>query len=418
MEKLITNKFIVDEREIVEERFYKMTATNIDWAAVIDFVERNNEKAVFYFDNEMKRKKENEKRIDKVWIDTGYETADHEAIFLSLVKYEEYYSGHYVGTAKFLMSGNQSRYFNNKAKNNFRAFLQKYKQVKAGRINTDSTQDYIEEASILTAHHKENSIGNTSFEAVYQDGISKTLSEVTTELFNNLLFPGWKSIEGLDSYIKTIGRRISQLVEDNRTEYYVVNNLGSVVVNTGLLDPFGNDYMVMYRKYCKTESYVAYKVMTGKTDYINESFSLEQSLKELRPISFMDKNEENAFSPRIEDFDINMRCLSHIINERIHRFPENLQQCSTEYLAQNVIQALKQALKIQERDSSYVRPIYSNGRISWLFPLRVGAQVTDDPELVMVIRKSDSFYELKTILPYNDDVKDKITAASLYRKMW
>ena len=36
----------------------------------------------------------------------------------------------------------------------------------------------------------------------------------------------------------------------------------------------------------------------------------------------------------------------------------------------------------------------------------------------MVIRKKNEFYEIKTILPFDDDTKDRITALSLYSKLW
>ena len=417
MEKLITPNLIITDSTLVEERFFKMTAMTLEWTSVIDFVERNYEKAVFYFDAEMKRKKENEQNIKRAWIDTGYETANHESIFIALINYTEYFTGYFIGTAKYLFNGMQNKQYSRKIGENFKVFMKKYNQIKAERINKEGTEHDIEPASLT------NTISDITVALPDQDMTSdeespKVLSDVTTELFDHLLYPGWKSIEGLDTFIKIIGKRITQLMENGRTEYYVSNKLGSVIVNSGLLDMFGNDYLVMYRKHLKTNSYIAYKIITGKADYLDEGFTLEQSMKEIAPISFMDKNQENEFTPRFEDFDINMRCLSHIISERIHRFPNNLQKCSTEYLAQTVIQSLKQALKIQERDSFYARPIYTSGRISWLLPLRVGAQITDEPELVMVIRKNGTFYELKTILPYNNEIVDRITGTSLYRKMW
>ena len=417
MEKLITPNLIVTDSELVEERFFKMTAMTLEWTSVINFVERNYEKAVFFFDSDMKRKQENEQNIKRAWIDTGYETLNHESIFIALVNYTEYYTGYFIGTAKFLLNGILNKQYSRKISENFKAFMKKYNLIKAERINKDDTEDIEESTPTVDMSSDSNMILLEQYREFDEEN-SKQLSDVTIEIFNNLLFPGWKSIEGLDTFIKTVGRRIEQLVENGRTEYYVSNKLGSVIVNTGLLDMYGNDYFVMYRKHLKTNNYVAYKIITAKADYLDEEFTYEQIKKAIVPISFMDKDGEKDFTPRFADFDINMRCLNHILSERIHRFPEHLQKCSTEYLAQSVIQSLIQALKIQERDSSYARPIYTSGRISWLFPLRVGTHITDSPELVMVIRKNGNFYELKTILPYNDEVKDKITATSLYRKMW
>ena len=55
---------------------------------------------------------------------------------------------------------------------------------------------------------------------------------------------------------------------------------------------------------------------------------------------------------------------------------------------------------------------------SWFMPLHIDAPLSEDPELVMVVRRSGDFYEIKTILSYDDELKDRITALSLYSKLW
>ena len=59
-----------------------------------------------------------------------------------------------------------------------------------------------------------------------------------------------------------------------------------------------------------------------------------------------------------------------------------------------------------------------SGTISWFMPLHIDAPLSEDPELVMVVRRSGDFYEIKTILSYDDELKDRITALSLYSKLW
>jgi hypothetical protein len=53
-----------------------------------------------------------------------------------------------------------------------------------------------------------------------------------------------------------------------------------------------------------------------------------------------------------------------------------------------------------------------------MMPLHINKELTVEPELVLVIRKSGDFYEVKTIIPYYDEMKDKITALSLYNGLW
>ena len=67
-----------------------------------------------------------------------------------------------------------------------------------------------------------------------------------------------------------------------------------------------------------------------------------------------------------------------------------------------------------------MKPIYSGetGTISWLMPFHIKRTLIEEPELVIVIRKVDEFFEIKTILPYDDEIKDRITASALYSKIW
>ena len=245
------------------------------------------------------------------------------------------------------------------------------------------------------------------------------VTRVTKEIYNALLYPSWKSIHGLDRYIKIMGRRIEQLIEQEKTEYFVKNRIGSVIVNSGLMNMFGNDYFILYRFHEKYKIYVAYKVMKGKKDYIENEFTKEQASIKLKPIQFMDENC-TFFEATMDEFDINQECLIHIIEERRERFPENLREEPDNKIVEQLMLSLKRGLQIQMRDHSYAKMSYSgkNGKVTWLLPLHINTDFTKEPELVMVICKMDEFYEVKTILPYDDDIKDRITALSLYSKLW
>lgn len=85
-----------------------------------------------------------------------------------------------------------------------------------------------------------------------------------------------------------------------------------------------------------------------------------------------------------------------------------------------IMNALERGIKMQRRDRSFAKASYSgkSGTISWFMPLHIDAPLSEDPELVMVVRRSGDFYEIKTILSYDDELKDRITALSLYSKLW
>lgn len=427
MEFVLNQDLIVDDVEKAQEGFQKIMKTKrLRWDDVKKFTESNNFKNVFYFNGDFKRQQGIEGDTMYVWIDTGYETEEHETIFISLVKNQLCFCGYFIGTGKML-NESMCKHYPHKHKcykDNYRKFSKQYDgiKIKVRIVPADESEDEedIIVPPIQEAIDKENVTEDISVEEIEEKDIdTKKISDVTEEIFSELLFPNWKSISGLDWFIKVIGRRINQLIEAGQTEYFVMNKIESVIVNTGLMNVYGTDYLVLYRKYIKTGSYVAYKVITGKSDYIDEGFTVDQSNTFIKPISFFDKESDRCLPTiSLDEFDLNVRCMKHIIKERIHRFPEKLQNESTEYIANIVMSSLKQGLMIQQRDNTFARAIYTDGKISWLLPLRLGTKVTESPELVMVIRKNEYFYELKTILAYDDEIKDKITAVSLYKKMW
>lgn len=421
MEKTICDNLLVDERELVEKKFYELTSDELDWEEIKNFVNKEKKKTIFYFDNELKRNTEDNESVLYAWIDTGYTTNNGESIFISLVNYFEYFSGHFIGTGKYLCNGlcDRNPYMAKKYRSNFQNFMKKYQQIKVPHClrYKKEISDVRKKLEISQSTKIVENCNLRSETCIYEGKANrKQLSEVTEEIYANLLYHCWESIEGLDSYIKVIGRRVSQLLEKKMFDNLIMNKIESVIINTGLMDIYGNDILVIYRKHLKKGVYVAYKIISSKQDYLDEGFSNEQINMQVKPLTFFNENEQN-FRPRFEEFDINTRCLNHIVEERKNRLPEKLCNESTEYVTQLIIRELQQGLKILERDYSYAKPIYSDGKISWLFPIRLSTKINEEPELVMVIRKNADFYELKTILAY-DEVKDKITAMSLYHKIW
>jgi hypothetical protein len=243
--------------------------------------------------------------------------------------------------------------------------------------------------------------------------------EITNSVIELLLINNWKTTNGLDRYLKVIGCRLQQLVDQKKSSYYILNNIKSAVVNTGLLNKFGADIYIMYRYHVTGNVYVAYKIIESKTDYLENGFTKEQISQNVLPINFFDEGEE-MFVATLEDFDVNHRSLMHIIEDRRDRFPENVRNLSANTIATKINNALDLGLRMQKRDRNYAKPSYSskNKTISWMLPLRINRELTEEPELVLVIRKSKEFFEIKTIIPYDDDMKDKITALSLYNGLW
>lgn len=166
-----------------------------------------------------------------------------------------------------------------------------------------------------------------------QSGYIWEKTAITAEVFNNLLVPNWKTEKGLDRYLKTIGTRLAQLIDREEDRYYVLNKYKDAIVNTGIMDKFGNDFLVLYRmnlsgKFSEYGNYKPEKLIRSKADFMSNEFTKDQAIRGISPISFIDEGVKD-FCPSIEDFDLDTKDLCHMIEERRSRFPENLQSVSS-----------------------------------------------------------------------------------------
>lgn len=407
MEYILNDNLIITDAEIVEDDLAGIIGENPNMEQIYSNLLEGKNK-IFYFDSDLKLKQESDKEATMAWLDTGKKTRAGEPIMISLLKRDGYYRGFYTGAPYYLVNGmcNKKPRQARTLRANLRKFNDKYKSFNA-RIKGKGADVEISNG----LHIKENS--------AQSNWASDQLSNITGEIYEQLLFPNWKSKTGLDRYIKIIGTRIKQLIERKQSEFYVSNKIQSVIVNTGMMNLFGSDILVFYRFNMKYQTYVAESVIHGKQDYLDNGFSKEQASTEIEPICFFDKGTE-IFDPSMDDFDLNQNCLIHIIQERKSRFPESIQNQSDFKIASQLMNALERGVKMQHRDHSFAKASYSgkSGEVSWYMPLHIDAALSEKPELVMAIRKTGNFYEVKTILPFDEGIEDHITALSLYNRIW
>lgn len=430
MEMIINKNYIIDEVEFVQQKIEELVDGNCSLEISKEFI-NSHPYTIYHFDQQLTEKTENDKDSQIAWLDSGY-CYKNEPIFISLLRYENEYCGHFVGTARFLAKGLANRNGNSSFyRGRYEKFMNKYYSKIHNRTKLNLNEE-------LSSNKKENFENTTQLEVCLREvgfeikkdetgscedisitmEIPKELTDVTEEIFYHLLYPNWKSINGLDRYIKICGCRIKQLIEKEKTEYYVKNKYRSVIINTGLLSPFGTDYLVLYRYNERYKNYIAHMVVSGKNDYIENGFSKEDANVILKPIQFVDS--PMYFDATIDDFDINQKCLIHIVDERRNRFSDDIREASSNFIYMKIMESLERGLKIQMRDHTYAKLSYSgkDGKLSWLLPLHITHDFTKEPELVLVIRKNREYYEVKTILPYDDELQDRITALALYSKLW
>lgn len=431
-ELYVAENIVIDDIEFVISKIEDRTGFSDIKISDIDEFIKNEPATMFYIDDKLNAKMEEDKNCHYLWIDTGF-AEDDKPIFISMINNYGYYEGHFTGHYKFLANG-MMNYFPGNYKtinDNIYKFETKYRQKiekrtikhlneKYQKIGENEPRKYFVEPAEETKNEigvsAEKSQNTVASDLTYRYGSAP--AAMANHIKKQLLVDNWKSVEGLDRYIKIIGARLWQIIEQGKTEYYVLNRVKSAIINTGMLDKFGEDIRIMYRANLTRKTYDAYKLIESKNDYLENDFTKEQTLEKIKPISFFD--DDGTFSATINEFDINTKSLTHIINERRDRLPEALQQMSDDLLAARIKNALELGLKLAERDKSFVKPNFSGKYrgIAWLMPLHLNSSFTDDPELVLVVNKMGEFYEIKTILPYDDGVKDRITAMTLYSKLW
>ena len=381
----------VTEIASVKERLEYMTGETVDLHAMADEIHEHPERIHYLADNWGYRDI-TAKDTKYAYIDTGYKV-DGEHIVISTIKArgENNFSGFFVGTLKNLMSGVLQRTESNH--NIVATNMNKLKtRMDGGTVTKKTATDNIE------ARCEENAI--------------------IAEIEKRLLMNPFLTNDGFARYLRIIGTRIEDLIKQGKTEYYCTNNQKSVIVNTGLLDSFCQDILVMYRIHVAKGGYEIYKAISSKQDLLDEGFSMESTRIKLKAIRFTEGNE--VLNANFDDFDITTHNLSHIIQERKERFDEIVGVKRPDELADKIESELKRGLMLQERDHSYAKPFYSSKTkdIAWLMPLRIETSLAEPPEFVMVIVKCQNFYQVKTVYPYDDSCKDRITAMSLYDRSW
>lgn len=405
MEYILNEQFVITNEEAVKDEIFSITGEKTELEEIATHILTGN-RTIFFLDKNLKIKSEGDKEIRLVWLDTGKKTSTGEPIMISLVKRDGYFRGYFTGAPYYLVNGmcHRNPQQERTLKANLGKFTEKYRTYNEGLSKTE-----IKQREELPKNIEEKPY-------IKQEG---KFSNVTEEIYEQLLFPNWKSIRGLDRYIKIIGARVKQLIVQEKNEYYVANKIQSVIINTGMMNLFGADFQILYRYYEKYQTYIAECVIHSKQDFLDNGFTKEQASIEIKPINFFDEGTDR-FEPEMTDFDINQSCLMHIIKERKGRFPESIRCQNEAKIANQFICALKRGVKMQQRDNSFAKASYSgrSGNISWLMPLHIEASLGESPELVMVIRKTGNFYEVKTILPFDEEMQDRITALSLYNKVW
>ena len=385
-----------------------------DLEKIKDYI-NNNENTMFYFDNDLVERQSPD-TARKVILDTGVLNPRSQHLFLSLVKEgEEEFRGYFVQTIHAFFKYGRERFRGKEStfKQRYNAFTEKFRTIAEEKKDKVLTFEPIPTVEEPDPYEKK--------EEKQDENYYNILNELTIPLKRLLNKNEWALDEGLDRHIKVIGDKIKVAIKKELTDYYVMNDLKDVIVNTGLMDKFGNYILIMYRLNYTYDSYRPHIILDSMQDYIDYGFSKEQASFPLIPIPNIIAEEiRHGISSDFDDYDLSFNSLKHIIIDRRERFPEQCSILSERDLAEKIKNALKDGVEKLKMDSGYAKPIYSTDthEICWVFPLKIFAKANEEPELVLCVRKDRDFYSLKTVLPYDEELKDRIRSAKLYQSEW
>lgn len=351
-----------------------------------------------------------------LWVDTGlFDISTGEPLYVSFYKTGFGWVGGKVGTEVYLASISTVLTSNGVAvlKQNF-----DYEEPIGDSVDMDTKEKLV----ALASHHipitedKKSDMQEAPqsdagammrrVECDYQ-AQRKVLTDKKfyTTLYENLLFKDlWAYPEAqLQSFFGSVCARLQRLLAENKfPECYSINTLGThVVINSSLIDRFGKDIYILLSL---VDGVVCHpSIVESKGVLLQCDFSKEEVNRELSPIKFADSKSDLIFDATIEDFDLsNTPRLEHILIDRRERFPEIYDDYSMSVLYAKLVDSVKFAIKMSERDSRYILPMYSveRDKIQFLIPFHLNKSVNSTPSLVIIVgRDSNSLYNVMTVLP-------------------
>lgn len=295
----------------------------------------------------------------------------------------------------------------------------------------------VREAQEAEAKHKELEEANADSVKQGQERIQNESTETASvvkdsaihQLYNRLLVKEcWnkRTLGDLTDYIKYLYKKVS--CETSKTPikasgngYILSSDQSMVCINTGLLDCFGNDLMIVAPTNTSVTKFIkAVNIITSKSGLISLGFS-KSSIEILpKPVKFYTDKTELIFSGDLKDFDLDsISKLTHIVKERKFRIPEKYSEMSQEAIAQMVKNSIIQGFRIADRDYRYFVPMFNFEReqIQFLAPIYLDGRLIGEPDVVAIIGETNGFYTLNTIITV-EDAKNNARLLTLPGGIW
>lgn len=226
----------------------------------------------------------------------------------------------------------------------------------------------------------------------------------------------------LRSYIQTLFSKLEKEREAGEPDKIIKSRDGShIIFNTNLLDRFFNDEYIIaeVKKIDDTQEVYINPVRVSKdsgSELIKYGFSRNVAPK---PPKFFENVNEVIFHPEYY-IEKSYDSLTHIIEQRIDRFPEEQKGKTSDNLANQLYNAIDYALAIAQRNYKYIVPIYYPrfDTISFIMPIFLERSYKKRPDFALVLQNippvldgdgkvvEEGYYVARTILDLEDGYQD------------
>jgi hypothetical protein len=193
--------------------------------------------------------------------------------------------------------------------------------------------------------------------------------------------------------------------------YTYSDNKSKVVINTGLIDTYGNYiYIIDHTPKIMDFYNKVISIMQDRASLLKQGFNIENVKNLPQPVEIVKDKSELIFNADFDEFDLDDKAhLYHIIQERIKRFPEKYRNESEVSLCDKIKAAIKQAIMISKSDCRYVLPKYdfSRRQVQFLVPFYLDRKLDESPELTIVVGKNtNGLWSIYTVLNSDDAYDD------------
>jgi hypothetical protein len=199
-----------------------------------------------------------------------------------------------------------------------------------------------------------------------------------------------------------------KLLKDKKQEKLIISDDNKFALfNTGLLDKFFHDIFVIVEIRQEDNENVYYNptILKSLSDLSKRKIKKNNILlnhpdKLPECINFFSDITEVTFNNSLP-IDRSYDKFTHIIEERIDRFPTEYQNKDTTELARTLDNSINYAISMAKRNYKLVVPQYrpQTDKLQLLMPIYLGGSFSRQPDFALVLDLEDGIYTPETILP-------------------